>query len=74
MLVAVVVTLLLLVAFSRQSPVGRGTDNSSFGPLTFSADGTFRISIFEDLHFGESKLLAASCPYPLWQPFPSSLD
>ena len=30
--------------------------NSSqpFGPLKFQADGTFQISIFEDLHFGES--------------------
>ena len=23
-------------------------------PLVFNADGTFQISIFEDLHFGES--------------------
>ena len=31
-------------------------DNSSdpFGPLKFQRDGTFQISIFEDLHFGES--------------------
>ena len=30
--------------------------NSSnpFGPLKFQTDGTFQISIFEDLHFGES--------------------
>jgi hypothetical protein len=26
-------------------------------PLQFAADGTFQISIFEDLHFGESKQL-----------------
>ncbi|KAI1075922.1 Metallo-dependent phosphatase [Whalleya microplaca] len=25
-----------------------------FGPLTFRADGTFQVSIFEDLHFGEN--------------------
>ncbi|KAI2641484.1 Metallo-dependent phosphatase [Hypomontagnella submonticulosa] len=25
-----------------------------FGPLTFKADGTFQISVFEDLHFGEN--------------------
>ncbi|KAL2262881.1 hypothetical protein VTK26DRAFT_9145 [Humicola hyalothermophila] len=25
-----------------------------FGPLQFRADGTFRLSIFQDLHFGES--------------------
>ena len=29
--------------------------SSSFGPLKFGEDGTFQISIFEDLHFGESK-------------------
>ncbi|KAI2643222.1 Metallo-dependent phosphatase-like protein [Xylaria nigripes] len=28
--------------------------SNSFGPLTFRADGTFQISIFEDLHFGEN--------------------
>lgn len=27
---------------------------SHFGPLKFRPDGTFHISIFEDLHFGES--------------------
>ncbi|OTB00244.1 hypothetical protein M426DRAFT_15703 [Hypoxylon sp. CI-4A] len=26
----------------------------SFGPLTFTSDGSFQISIFEDLHFGEN--------------------
>lgn len=26
----------------------------TFGPLKFNADGSFQISIFEDLHFGES--------------------
>jgi hypothetical protein len=26
-----------------------------FGPLQFSQDGTFQLSIFEDLHFGESE-------------------
>ena len=28
--------------------------DNAFGPLKFRPDGTFRISIFEDLHFGES--------------------
>ncbi|GAW12477.1 hypothetical protein ANO14919_018470 [Xylariales sp. No.14919] len=28
--------------------------SNSLGPLTFRADGTFQISIFEDLHFGEN--------------------
>jgi hypothetical protein len=27
----------------------------AFAPLTFSGDRTFQISIFEDLHFGESE-------------------
>ncbi|KAI8630246.1 Metallo-dependent phosphatase [Xylariaceae sp. FL1651] len=30
------------------------SNSSSFGPLTFQTDGTFQISIFEDLHFGEN--------------------
>lgn len=34
----------------------RKWSNESFGPLRFSDDGTFQISIFEDLHFGESKI------------------
>ncbi|KAI1376565.1 Metallo-dependent phosphatase [Hypoxylon crocopeplum] len=29
-------------------------DTNTFGPLTFKSDGTFQISIFEDLHFGEN--------------------
>ena len=29
--------------------------NDSFNELRFSDDGTFQLSIFEDLHFGESK-------------------
>lgn len=29
--------------------------SSPFGPLKFREDGTFQISIFEDLHFGESE-------------------
>lgn len=29
--------------------------NESFGALKFAEDGTFQLSIFEDLHFGESK-------------------
>lgn len=33
----------------------RFTNSSNlYGPLKFKADGTFQISIFEDLHFGES--------------------
>lgn len=31
------------------------TSSDIFGPLKFRDDGTFQISIFEDLHFGESK-------------------
>ena len=30
--------------------------DQAFGPLQFQPDGTFQISIFEDLHFGESSL------------------
>lgn len=31
------------------------TTNAAFGPLKFRDNGTFQISVFEDLHFGESK-------------------
>ncbi len=31
--------------------------DDGFGPLRFKEDGTFQISIFEDLHFGESALV-----------------
>lgn len=31
-------------------------------PLRFREDGTFQISIFEDLHFGES-IMAPSCEF-----------
>ncbi|EPS31448.1 hypothetical protein PDE_06403 [Penicillium oxalicum 114-2] len=39
----------LLVARSLQTPIQRGID-----PLRFSKNGTFQISILEDLHFGEN--------------------
>ncbi|KAK7708078.1 hypothetical protein SLS64_006900 [Diaporthe eres] len=37
-------------------PAGYATSNGSspLGPLKFRKDGTFQISIFEDLHFGEN--------------------
>ena len=50
---------LWLIAPSLQAvlPTRYATSNSSspFGPLKFREDGTFQISIFEDLHFGESE-------------------
>lgn len=50
---------LWLIAPSLQAvlPTRYATSNSGspFGPLKFRQDGTFQISIFEDLHFGESK-------------------
>lgn len=39
---------------SHQSPTLHRRDKVS-DPLSFSKDGNFKISIFEDLHFGESK-------------------
>lgn len=51
--------LLWLTAPSLQAvlPTRCATSNSSSssGPLKFRQDGTFQISVFEDLHFGESK-------------------
>ncbi|KAK1531625.1 calcineurin-like phosphoesterase [Colletotrichum paranaense] len=38
---------------SRQSPMLHRRDKAS-DPLSFSKDGNFKISIFEDLHFGEN--------------------
>lgn len=50
---------LWLIAPSLQGvlPARYAASNSSspLGPLKFREDGTFQISIFEDLHFGESK-------------------
>ena len=40
---------------SSQALLPRGYANYSFGPLQFNEDGTFQISILEDLHFGESR-------------------
>jgi hypothetical protein len=37
---------------------GSSNGGGQLGPLKFQQDGTFQISIFEDLHFGESKRLA----------------
>lgn len=51
----------LYAAPSLQTFLPRRYTNHSdpFGPLTFSEDGTFQISILEDLHFGESTV-----PFP----------
>lgn len=35
--------------------VDTGPPSSPVSPLTFASDGTFKISIFEDLHFGEAE-------------------
>lgn len=49
---------LWLIAPSLQAvlPTRYAASNSGspFGPLKFREDGTFQISVFEDLHFGES--------------------
>jgi hypothetical protein len=51
--------LLWLIAPSLQAVLptrfASSSGNDLFGPLRFREDGTFQISIFEDLHFGESK-------------------
>lgn len=68
MLAAVLLFMLsACVDVSRQSPVRRDArspktyapNNSSRSSrrLSFNQDGTFQISIFEDLHFGESETL-----------------
>jgi hypothetical protein len=52
-----IVTFLLASTPIKAWPAAKRYTNSSTPtapPLQFSADGTFRISIFEDLHFGEN--------------------
>lgn len=54
-------TILSLVGASLQAPTAQDPlldDPAEFRrkPLTFTDDGRFQVSIFEDLHFGESKL------------------
>jgi hypothetical protein len=44
---------------SSENRVSR--NHQGYKPLTFTENGTFQISVFEDLHFGESGLYA--CPY-----------
>lgn len=44
---------ILLAGLSWQAPTRR--ERTQFGPLRFREDGYFQLSIFEDLHFGESK-------------------
>ncbi|KAF3065213.1 putative inactive purple acid phosphatase 16 [Daldinia childiae] len=48
--------ILTFVASIDAKPLAKTYVNStgSSGPLTFKSDGTFQISIFEDLHFGEN--------------------
>jgi hypothetical protein len=57
------------VASSLQASLNYSRTNTSrpdlSAPLTFTANGAFRISIFEDLHFGESECLTPSPVYPL---------
>ncbi|KAH8895269.1 Metallo-dependent phosphatase [Thozetella sp. PMI_491] len=48
-----------LLAFATPSvqlatPRFANSSNKLFGPLRFKPDGTFQLSIFEDLHFGEN--------------------
>ncbi|KAI2780227.1 Metallo-dependent phosphatase [Daldinia loculata] len=48
--------MLTCIASIDAKPLAKISVNStgSLGPLTFKSDGTFQISIFEDLHFGEN--------------------
>lgn len=46
--------LLELVLLGRRQTVFDNADGSTLKPLKFRPDGTFQISIFEDLHYGEN--------------------
>lgn len=43
---------------SKVSPYNDGNNHPRLPPLSFQSDSTFQISIFEDLHFGESTLFS----------------
>lgn len=45
---------MLLAAILALLALARDTPGRAFDALKFQSDGTFQISIFEDLHFGES--------------------
>lgn len=45
-----------LVPEPKQAQLGQD-DGVLSKPLSFTRNGTFQISIFEDLHFGESELI-----------------
>lgn len=51
MSIFILTTVWLMVNVAIALPAGR---ESSQTPLRFTDEGTFQISIFEDLHFGES--------------------
>lgn len=55
MLLAGLLGLSKFVLWRRQSE--SSTADQAFGPLLFQPDGTFQLSIFEDLHFGEGAFL-----------------
>lgn len=57
LLLVIVVAMLSFGAVIPQDDT-QGTD--FLAPLQFSSDGTFQISIFEDLHFGESTTATTS--------------
>ncbi|KAI4860560.1 Metallo-dependent phosphatase [Hypoxylon rubiginosum] len=56
MFLAALATLACALSTLEARPLAKKFANSTnpFGPLTLKSDGTFQISIFEDLHFGEN--------------------
>ncbi|KAI1776267.1 Metallo-dependent phosphatase [Hypoxylon cercidicola] len=55
MFLAVLATLICAASKLEAKPLAKIVNSTNpFGPLTFNSDGTFQISIFEDLHFGEN--------------------
>lgn len=64
MLLPVLAVLICVASMLDAKPLAKKVVNSTnpFGPLTFSSDGTFQISIFEDLHFGESNTSHSDIP------------
>ena len=53
-MLCVLLAAVLLTTLTFSLPLGQDHGGGAETPLRFSRDGTFQISIFEDLHFGEN--------------------
>lgn len=61
MLALILAVLSTILCLGAVLPMGHKETNQLLAPLKFTSDGTFQLSIFEDLHFGENA-------WDLWGP------